>query len=80
MIVPDNPTERSDFSPPDLMTEEELIEYLRITEVSNAKDHHDVIENLKRMHDLPRLHICHKVLYPLIKVKEWIVENTVRGK
>jgi hypothetical protein len=44
----------------DLMTEAELIQYLRIPEVSNSKNHHYVIENLKRVYDLPRIHICGK--------------------
>jgi hypothetical protein len=40
------------------MTEDELIAYLRIPEVSKSKDYHNVVENLKRMHQLPRIHIC----------------------
>ena len=62
---------------PELMTEEELVEYLRIPEVSNAKDLHYVIENLKRMRKLPRLPLCNKVLYPLKAVREWIDNNTL---
>ena len=61
---------------PDLMTEEELIEYLRIPEISNAKNPHNVVENLKRMHDLPRLPLCNKVLYPKKAVLEWVEQNT----
>jgi len=64
----------------DLMTEDELIQFLRIPEVSNASDHHNVIENLKRMHDLPRIHICGKPLYPLEAIKEWIRDKTTYGK
>ena len=31
-----------------------------------------VIENLKRMHDLPCIHICRQPLYPLDSVRNWI--------
>jgi len=64
----------------ELMTEAELIAYLRIPEVSKSKDHHNVIENLKRMHDLPRIHVCGKPLYPREAIKEWIKGNTINGK
>jgi hypothetical protein len=69
----------SDFYP-ELLTETELVQFLRIPEVSKAKDYHNVIENLKRMHDLPRVHICGKPLYPLEAIREWIKEKTVNGK
>ena len=64
----------------ELMTESEVIQFLRIPKVSNSKDYHNVIENLKRMHDLPRVHICGKPLYPREAIKEWIKEKTVNGK
>ena len=60
----------------ELMTEDELIQYLRIKEVSKARDHHNVVENLKRMRDLPRIHICGKPLYPLKAIQVWIEKNT----
>jgi hypothetical protein len=56
---------------PEIMTEEELIQYLRIPEISNSKNYHNVVENLKRMHDLPRIHICGKALYPRNAITEW---------
>ena len=62
---------------PDLMTEEELVVFLRITEISSAKNFHNVIENLKRMHGLPRLHLCGKALYPREAIKEWIKNRIV---
>ena len=65
---------------PELLTEEELIIFLRIPEVSKSTDYRNVIENLKRMHDLPRLHICGKPLYPLEAIRQWIKEKTVNGK
>ena len=44
------------FSPyPTVMTEEELIRFLRIPEISGAANYHHVVENLKRAHGLPRI-------------------------
>jgi len=65
---------------PELLTEEELVVFLRIPEVSKSKNHHNVIENLKRMHDLPRIHICGKPLYPLEEIRQWIKKKTTIGK
>ena len=45
---------------PDLMTEQELIEYLRISEVSKSTNYKNVVDHLKRMRDLPRIHLCNK--------------------
>ena len=64
----------------ELMTEVELISYLRIPEVSKSKDYHNVIENLKRMHDLPRIHVCGKPLYPREAIREWIKKKTTNEK
>ena len=64
----------------DLMTEDELIVYLRIPEVSKSKDYHNVVENLKRMHELPRIHICGKPLYPREAIKEWVKGKTRNRK
>ena len=61
---------------PDIMTEEELIRYLRIPEVSKAADFHNVIENLRRMHALPYIHICRQPLYPLEAIVKWVEEKT----
>jgi len=60
----------------ELMTEAELVIFLRIPEISKSKDYHNVIENLKRMHRLPRIHICGKPLYPLEAIREWIRQQT----
>ncbi|OHB49688.1 MAG: hypothetical protein A2Y10_05900 [Planctomycetes bacterium GWF2_41_51] len=65
---------------PDLMTEEELIIFLRIPQISNSEDYHNVIENLKRMHGLPRIHICGKALYPREAIVEWIRTKTIAAK
>jgi hypothetical protein len=78
MVLPDG---NGDFTPcPELLTEEELVVFLRIPEISNSQDYHNVIENLKRMHDLPRIHICGKLLFPKEAVKEWIRSKTTNGK
>ena len=70
----------SDNQYPDLLTEDDLIVYLRIPEISKATDYHNVIENLKRMHGLPKIHICGKPLYPLEAVRKWIQEKTTFEK
>jgi hypothetical protein len=64
---------------PELLTEEEVIRFLRIPEVSHAKDPHNVVENLKRMHGLPRIYLCGRPLYPLDAVRQWIKEKTTHG-
>ena len=61
---------------PDLMTEEELIHFLRIPEVSTSKDYSNVVANLIRMRDLPRIHICNKLLYPTKAILGWIEKET----
>ena len=63
----------------ELLTESELIEFLRIPEVSRARDYHNAIDNLKRMHDLPRIHICGQPLYPREAIVEWIRDRTTKG-
>ena len=65
---------------PDLLTEEELIEFLRISKISKAQDFHHVIENLKRMHGLPCIHICRQPLYPTEAVRKWIQEKIILEK
>ena len=60
---------------PDLLTEEDLINFLRIPEISKAKDYHNAIAHLKRVHDLPCIYICRQPLYPLEAVKKWITER-----
>ena len=58
-----------------LLTEDEVIELLRIPEISKAASYHNVIENLRRMHDLPCIHICKTPLFPLEAVQQWILEK-----
>jgi len=64
---------------PEIMTEEELVQFLRIPEVSKATSYRNVIENLKRMHDLPCIHICRQPLYPLEAIKKWVKEKMNLG-
>ena len=65
---------------PHLMTQNELVRFLRIPEISGAKDQHNVIEHLKRCRDLPRIHLCNKTLYPLNAILEWVERETTNGK
>ena len=65
---------------PELMTEEELIQFLRVPEISNSKNYHNVIEHLKKFRGLPRIHVCRRALYPKKAVLEWIEKETDAGK
>ncbi len=68
-ILPD-PNGR--FSPcPTLITEEEVISFLRIPDISSAKNHRHIIENLRCKHDLPRIHLCGKAVYLTDAAKAW---------
>jgi hypothetical protein len=64
----------------ELMTETEVIHFLRIPEVSNSKNYHNVIEHLKKFRGLPRIHICRKALYPKRAILEWVEKETDVGK
>ena len=64
----------------ELMTEDELIQFLRIPEISNSKNFHNVVEHLKKFRGLPRIHICRKALYPKKAIMEWMEKETVAGK
>ena len=64
---------------PDLMTEDEVISFLRIPEVSTAKDYHNVILNLIRMRDLPRIELCGRLLFPQKAILEWIQNETIKN-
>lgn len=65
---------------PEILTEDELIVFLRISEISNSEDHHNVIEHLKRARNLPRIHICNKTLYPRKAIEEWIEKQITTEK
>ena len=64
---------------PTVMTEEELIRFLRIPEISNARSHRNVVENLKRTRGLPRIHLCGKTAYLADAVKAWLENHITYG-
>jgi len=64
---------------PTVMTEEELVRFLRIPEISSAGNHRHVVENLKRKHGLPRIHLCGKTVYLTDSVKQWLQQHVTRG-
>jgi hypothetical protein len=76
-LEPERTTSEMGFSTPELMTEDELIQFLRIPEISRADKYHNVVEHLKRMRNLPRIQLCNKVLYPTRAILEWIAQETI---
>jgi hypothetical protein len=62
------------------MTQGELVRFLRMPEISTAKDQRNVVEHLKRYRDLPRIRLCNKTPYPLNAILEWIERETTNGK
>ena len=79
IAAPGLPDGNGGFTPcPELMIEVELIRYLRIPEISNANDYGNVIENLKRMQNLPCIHICKQPLYPLNSVRKWLDDKLLK--
>ncbi|HXK36589.1 MAG TPA: hypothetical protein VJ553_03330 [Candidatus Paceibacterota bacterium] len=65
---------------PTLLTEEELIRFLRIPEISSATDYRNVVENLKREHGLPRIHLCGRAVYLTDSVKQWLQQRVTCGQ
>ena len=63
---------------PELMTETELMHFLRIPDVSPNANPHNVVENLKRFHQLPCIHISRQPLYPLAAVRRWVEEKLAK--
>jgi len=75
------PDGKGGYAPcPTLLTEDELIRFLRIPEITNAKNHHNVIENLKRAHNLPRIHLCGKTVFLTEAIKEWLQHHVIYGQ
>ena len=72
-------TDGTFFPCPTVMTEDELIRFLRIPEISSAKNYRHVIENLKRAHGLPRIHLCGKTVYLTDSVRQWLQQNVTRS-
>jgi hypothetical protein len=68
------------FGPcPAVMTEEELVRFLRIPEISTARNPRHVIENLKRQHGLPRIRLCGKAVYLTDSVRQWLQQHVTCG-
>ncbi len=65
---------------PTVMTEEELIRFLRIPEISGATPYGNVIQNLKRVHGLPRIHLCGKAVYLTDSIRQWLQQQVTRGE
>ncbi len=65
---------------PLLLTEDELINLLRIREIGGAANPYNVIVNLKRMHGLPCIHISKTPLYPLEAVRQWILDKVQKER
>ena len=73
VILVNNPNPLPQY--PELMTQEELIRYLRLPDVSSSTNYKDSIKYLVRIHELPCIHISRQPLYPLEGVRQWIVEK-----
>ena len=57
---------------PDLMTEAELIQFLRIPAVTKAANHSNVVRNLKQRRGLPCMYISKQPLYWRPAIEEWL--------
>jgi len=74
------PSEDGEFGLcPTVMTEEELVTFLRIPEISRARNHRNVIENLRRRYGLPRIHLCGKTVYLMHSVRAWLEKHVTCG-
>ncbi len=77
-ILPDT---HGGFGPcPTVMTEEKLVRFLRIPEISGAVDYRNVVQNLKRVHGLPRIHLCGRAVYLTDAVKQWLQQRVTCGR
>jgi hypothetical protein len=75
------PTANGGFGPcPTVMTEEELVRFLRIPEISSSANYRNVVENLKRIHGLPRVHLCGKTVYLADSVRRWLQQRVTCGR
>ncbi len=63
---------------PELMTETGLTHFLRIPDVSPSANPHNVVENLKRFHHLPCIHVSRQPLYLLAAVRGWIEDKLAK--
>jgi len=74
------PTEPAFRADSILMTQPELVQYLRIPEISKAENYDNVIENLRRFHNLPSVSICRQPLYPKPLVNKWVLEQAEKHR
>lgn len=65
---------------PLLLTEHELVDLLRIPDIGGRADYHNIIQNLKRMHGLPCIHIGRTPLYPFEAVRRWIMDKVEKER
>lgn len=65
---------------PLLLTEDELVHLLRIPEIGRRAAPHNIIQNLKRMHNLPCIHIGKTPLYPFEAVRQWILDKVEKER
>lgn len=79
-VVAKTPAPPFPYFYPLLLTEDELVDLLRIPDIGTRADHHNVIENLRRMHGLPCIHICKAPLYPFEAVRQWILDKAEKER
>ena len=72
------PEELNQTGFPEIMTETELMRFLRIPDLSHGANPHNVVENLKRFHQLPCIHISRQPLYPLAAVRRWVEDKLTK--
>ena len=70
--------ERNQIVFPELMTETELMRFLRIPDVGRGANPHNVVANLKRLHGLPCIHISRQLLFPLEAIRQWVQEKLAK--
>lgn len=71
-------TENCTQGVPELMTESELGQFLRLNTVSNG-DLRNAVYNLKRTRGLPCIHLCRQPLYPREAVRQWLLDQAEKG-
>jgi len=62
----------------ELLTTQELCEFLRLPDIAKGRDPKHIIANLKRMHGLPCVHIARQPLYPRRAVLRWILKKSAK--
>jgi len=65
---------------PELLTEDELVEFLRLSDLGAKGKHGNVIAHLKRTRGLPCLHISKQPLYWLPAIRDWIQQQVEQNR